>query len=102
VEALLPLKMIQAVVQQQGSDTLGVKLARRCLPDQDFCTTTLDANLVGVGGIEEPRKVVVIVATDKKDQNLQVLRMVCTWPTKERKVCREWSTGKLMPNDQNQ
>jgi hypothetical protein len=48
--------MIQAVDQQQGKDTLGVKLARRCLPDRDFCTTTLDANLVGIGGLQEPER----------------------------------------------
>jgi hypothetical protein len=83
------LQMVQAVVQQQGTDILGVKLAKRCLPDQDFCTQTLDANFVGIGSIQEPRKVVVTVATDKKDQNLQVARIVCTWPTKERKVCSD-------------
>jgi hypothetical protein len=41
------LQMIQAVAQQQGKDTLGVKLARRCMPRQDFCTTALDANDTG-------------------------------------------------------
>ena len=92
------LQMVQAAIQQQSSDTLGVKLARRCLPDQDFCTTALDANLMGIGGVQEPRKVVVIVTTDKKDQNLQLARMVCTWPTKDRKVCRDWNAGKLIPN----
>jgi hypothetical protein len=93
------LMMVQACMQQQGQDACGVKLAPRCPPDQKFCMTTLDANLVGIAGIQEPRKVVVHVATDKKDRNLQVLRMVCTWPTKERKVCRDWSTGKLIPNE---
>lgn len=96
------LQMVQAAIQQQGSDALSVKLARRCLPDQDFCTATLDANLIGIGGIQEPRKVLVMVVTDKNDQNLQLARMVCTWPTKDRKVCRDWNTGKLMPNDQEQ
>jgi hypothetical protein len=45
------MMMIEAVVRQQGRDALGVKLARRCMPDHDFCTTALDANLVGIGGI---------------------------------------------------
>jgi hypothetical protein len=53
--------MVKAVVSQQGQDALGVKLARRCMPDEDMCTTALDANLVGIGGIQEPRKVLVIV-----------------------------------------
>jgi hypothetical protein len=55
------MMMVKAVASQQGKDALGVKLARRCLPDQDFCTTALDANLVGIGEIKEPRKVLVIV-----------------------------------------
>jgi hypothetical protein len=59
--------MVKAVVSQQGQDALGVKLARRCLPDQDFCTTALDANLIGIGGIKEPRKVVVIVTTSRSE-----------------------------------
>jgi hypothetical protein len=61
----------------------------------------LDANLIGIGGIQELRKVIVMVATDKKDPNLQVFRLVCTWPTKQIKVCRDFNTGKLvgdMPN----
>ena len=51
------LQMVEAVARQQGKDVLEVKLAQRCLPGQDFCTTALDANLVGVGGIQDPRKV---------------------------------------------
>jgi hypothetical protein len=35
------MMMIKAVVRQQGKDALGVKLARRCMPDHDFCTTPL-------------------------------------------------------------
>lgn len=70
------MMMVQAVASQQGKDALGVKLARRCLPNQDFCTTALDANLVGIGGIKEPRKVLVIVTTDLHDQNTQLSRMV--------------------------
>ena len=94
--------MIKAVVSQQGKDALGVKLARRCMPDQDFCTTALDANLVGVGGIQEPRKVLVIVTTDLHDQNKQLSRMVCTRPAKGKQVCREFDTGKLVTDDNGQ
>jgi hypothetical protein len=89
------MQIVEAVIKQQGADAL-VKLARRCLPNQDFCTQSLDANLVGIGGIQEPRKVVVIVATDVHDQNKQIERIVCTWPMKGKKVCRDWSTGKLI------
>jgi hypothetical protein len=90
------LQMVEAVIQQQGKDTLSVKLAKRCLPNQDICTTMLDAMLVGIGGIREPRRVAVIVATDVHDQNKQLSRMVCTWPAKGTQVCRDWDTGKLM------
>jgi hypothetical protein len=34
------LMMAQAADQQQGRKALGAKLARRCLPHQNFCTTT--------------------------------------------------------------
>src|SRR5262245_42996763 len=53
------MKMVEAVARQQGQDALGVKLARRCLPGEDFCTMALDANLVVVGGASEPRKVLL-------------------------------------------
>ena len=96
------LTMVKAVADQQGKDALGVKLARRCMPDQDFCTMALDANLVGIGGIKEPRKVLVIVTTDLRDQNQQLSRMVCTWPAKDKRVCREFDTGKLVTDDQGQ
>jgi uncharacterized protein len=95
-------QMVEAVLRQQGQDALGVKLAKRCLPGQNFCTTSLDANFVGIGGIQEPRKVAVIVATDTHDPNLQVMRMVCTWPTKGKQVCRDWDTGKLIPDNGTQ
>jgi hypothetical protein len=86
--------MTKAVASQQGQDALDVKLARRCVPGQDFCTTALDATLVGIGGTQEPRKVLVVVVTDVHDQNKQLLRMVCTRPSKDKQVCRDWSTGK--------
>jgi hypothetical protein len=41
--------LTKAVASQQGQDALGVKLARRCVPGQDFCTTALDASLVSSG-----------------------------------------------------
>jgi len=90
------MKMVQAVVEQQGKDALGTKLARRCMPGQDFCTTSLDANLMGIGGIQEPRKVAVFVSTDVHDQNKQLARLVCTYPSKGTIICREFDTGKLM------
>jgi hypothetical protein len=96
------LMMVKAVVSQQGQDALGVKLARRCMPDQDFCTMALDASLTGIGGIQEPRKVLVMVVTDIHDQNKQLWRMVCTRPTKDKQVCREFDTGKLVTDTQGQ
>jgi hypothetical protein len=90
------MQMVEAVVRQRGQDALGVMLARRCAPGQDFCTVSLDANFVGIGGIQEPRKVLVIVATDVHDQNKQLQRMVCTYPAKSTTICRDWSTGKLL------
>jgi hypothetical protein len=89
------MKMIEAVARQQGKDALGVKLARRCMPGQDFCTTALDASFVGIRGMTEPSKVVLIVSTNVRDSNQQLSRMVCTWP-KGKQVCREWDTGKLV------
>jgi uncharacterized protein len=91
-------QMVEAVLRQQGKDALGVMLAKRCMPGQDFCLMGFDAKFVGIGGIQEPRKVGLVVATDIHDQNRQLLRMVCTWP-EGRKVCREWDTGKLIPNN---
>ncbi len=90
------LKMVQAVSQQQGKDALRVKLARRCMPGQNFCTISLDANFVGVGGIQEPRKVLLVVSTEIQDQNKQLQRLVCTHPAKGTVICRDWDTGKLM------
>jgi hypothetical protein len=90
------MQMLGAVMQQQGKDAVGAKLVRRCMPGQDFCTTSLDANFVGIGGIQEPRKVLLIVTTDVHDQNKQLQRSVCTYPAKGTIICREWDTGKLM------
>jgi hypothetical protein len=90
------MKMLEAVAQQQGKDALVTKLARRCMPGQDFCTTTLDADLVGIGGIREPRKVALFVSTDLHDQKKQLARTVCTYPAKGTIICRDWDTGKLM------
>jgi hypothetical protein len=93
------LMIVETAQKQQGEDKLGVKLAKRCLPNQDFCVTTLDVMLVGVGGIQEPRKALVTVATDVHDENKQLLRMVCTLPAKDKQVCRDWDTGKLVTGD---
>jgi hypothetical protein len=90
------LKMVKAVVEQQGKDAIVPKLAKRCMPGEDFCTMSLDANFIGVGGIQELRKVRLVVATDAHDQDKQLQRMVCTYPAKGTVVCRDWDTGKLM------
>ena len=96
------MKMVEAVVRQQGKDTLGVKLAERCSAGEDFCTTAPDANLVGIGGIQEPRKVLVLVAHAAHEPSKQISRTVCTWPAKDKRVCRDFDTGKLMTDDQIQ
>jgi hypothetical protein len=94
--------MAAACVRQQGTDAFGLKLAKRCQLGDDICTIGIDANLIGVGGIQEPRKVLVLVAFDVHDQNKQLSRTVCTWPAKGKQVCRDWDTGKLMTDDQGQ
>jgi hypothetical protein len=86
--------MLKTAMQQQGKDAIGPELARRCMPGQDFCTRgPLYANLVGIGGIQEPRKVAVFVSTDVRDDKKQ---LVCTYPAKGTVICREFDTGKLM------
>jgi hypothetical protein len=96
------LMMVAAAVKQRGADAVGVQLARRCTPGEDFCTIGITADLVGIGGIQEPRKVLVMIATDVHDENKQLSRTVCTWPEKGRRVCRDWDTGKLMAADNGQ
>jgi hypothetical protein len=88
--------MFDAASHQQGIDTIGVKLARRCLPGQDSCMMVLDAQLVGLGGVQEPRKPLVIVETDVQDASKQRSRTVCNWPVGGRRVCRNWDTGRLI------
>jgi hypothetical protein len=63
---------------------------------QDFCTAALDANLVGIGGIQEPRKVAVFVSTDAHDEKKHLARLVCTYPAKGTVICRDFDTGKLV------
>ena len=87
--------MLKAAMQQQGKDAIGLKLARRCMPGEDFCTSVLDANLVGIGGIQELRKVAVFVSTDIHDDKKQLARLVCTYPSKGTVICRDFDTGKL-------
>src|SRR5262249_47906265 len=93
------MQMVEACLRQQGQDALGIKLLKRGQPGQDFCTTAIDANLIGIGGIQEPGKVLLVVATDVHDPSIHLSRMVCTWPTKDIRVCRDWNTGKLMSDD---
>jgi len=88
--------MVEACSRQQGVETLGVKIAKRCLPGDNYCGITLDANLTGIGGIQEPRKVIVVVLTDVKNPDLQLSRAVCTYPEKSVRICRDWDTGKLL------
>jgi len=88
--------MVESCARQQGKDVLGVKLAKRCDPAKESCFISIDANLVGVGGVQEPRKVAVYVGFDIHDQERQTFRMVCTWPDKKYKLCRDWMTGKLI------
>ena len=92
-------KMVETSVHQQGADALGAKLAKRCVPGQDFCTIAVDADLVGIGRIQEPRRVLVMIVFDGHDQNKQLERVVCTYPAKDKRVCRDWDTGKLITDD---
>jgi Caspase domain len=87
--------MLETCSHQQGMDACMLKVAKRCQPGANFCTMNVDANLVGIGGIQEPRKVIVMMATDTSNkQPLQFLsRIVCTYPAKDARVCREWDTG---------
>ena len=90
------MMMVEAAVRQRGADAVGVQLARRCEPGQDFCTTGITADFAGIGGIQEPRRVLVLIATDLHDKNKQLSRTVCTYPAKGTTVCRDWDTGKLL------
>jgi hypothetical protein len=73
------MQMVEAVGKQQGT----INFAKRCMPGQEFCTMSFDANLVGVGGIQEPRKVVLLVIfdffirTDSKEWFAHFLRRGC-------------------------
>ena len=90
------LQMVEACGQQQGEDVLGLKLNSRCNARKKYCLTVIDAKLVGIGGIQEPRKVAVFVFTEPHDTRKQLLRMVCTWPMRDVRVCRNWDTGDLL------
>ncbi|MET4514317.1 hypothetical protein [Bradyrhizobium sp. I1.7.5] len=89
-------QMLKIAMQQQGKDVVLSKLARRCMPGEEFCTAALDANLVGVAGLQEPRKVVLMVSSDVHDDKKHLARLVCTYPSKGTVICRDWSTGKLV------
>jgi hypothetical protein len=90
------MKMVQAVVQQQGQDALSLKLKPRCMPGEPYCTIALDADLIGIGNIKEPRLVRLIVSTDAQDKSKQLVRLVCTYPSKTTSVCRDFNTGNLV------
>ena len=90
------MQMLKAAMQQQGKDAVGPKLARRCMPGEDHCIQALDANFVGIGGIKEPRKVVLMISTDVHDAKKHLARLVCTYPMKGVVICRNWDTGKLV------
>jgi len=90
------MQMLKAAMQQQGKDAVGPKLARRCMPGEDHCIQALDANFVGIGGIKEPRKVVLMISTDVHDAKKHLARLVCTYPMKGMVICRNWDTGKLV------
>lgn len=91
---------IQFVETARKQDAnFGATLARRCMPDETFCTQSVAAQLVGIGGIKELRKVSVMVVTDQKDEKHQLGRIVCTQPSPELTVCRDWDTGKLQSDD---
>lgn len=44
--------------------------------------------------MQEPRRVAVFVSTDVHDQNKQLARLVCTYPSEGTVICREVDTGK--------
>lgn len=88
--------MIRAIVEQRGQAALEASLTPRCMGDESFCTIMLDANFIGIANLQEARKVVLMIVIDAKDTKRQLLRVVCTLPVTEVKVCRDWSTGKLL------
>ncbi|WP_316204518.1 hypothetical protein [Bradyrhizobium sp. SZCCHNS3051] len=90
------MKMVQAASEQQGQEALSLKLKPRCLAGENYCTTVLDANFVGIGNIKEPRLVRLIVSTDAQDKSKQIGRVVCTYPSKTTVVCRDFNTGNLV------
>lgn len=90
------MQMVTACGQQQGKDVLSLKLAKRCQPDKSSCSIAIDAKFSGIGGIKEPRKVLLIVDTDPDKPEIQFSRTVCTYPSDDVRVCREWDTGKLI------
>jgi hypothetical protein len=54
------------------------------------------AQLIGIGGIQQPQRVALYIFTDVKDEKVQLERIVCTWPDSKIRVCRDWNTGKLI------
>jgi hypothetical protein len=91
----LSMLMMETAARQQGMPALEGMLLRRCMPGEDYCTAMITANLIGIGGIKEPRRVDLILATDVRDEKNHKARMVCTWPTDLMKVYRDWGSGQL-------
>ena len=46
-------------------------MARKCPPGQDYSWPRGRADFVGIAGIREPRKVVLILATEVRDKDEQ-------------------------------
>jgi hypothetical protein len=53
----LTTQIMQLAAQQKGEAGLSSMLAQRCVPNETYCTIKLEAEMVGIGGIKEPRKV---------------------------------------------
>jgi hypothetical protein len=88
--------MVEAVARQQGPEVLKLKLKKRRDPKSQHCTIALDADLTGIGGIPEPRKVMVMVSSDCDNLSNQYARIVCTYPAPGQRFCRDFDTGKLL------
>lgn len=97
--------MFEAAMRQNAAQYGGYKnipstlLSVRC--EEGICFRMIDAKLTGIGGSQTPRNVVLIIEVDAKDNNIQLSRTVCTFPSEDGgiKFCRDWGTGKLIGID---
>jgi predicted nucleic acid-binding protein len=64
-----------------------------------FEVTYVLQSLYNVSGDRLASMVRALVSFPGDDQNKQLERMVCTWPAKDKQVCRDWDTGKLVTGD---